>query len=120
MLLQERDVLLIELLLKRFCGRGDDHAAAAADRRQQVGECLAGAGARFHDGVVMVLEGIVHRFRHLQLARAVFIAADHAFFEEAAGTENRGHGRLCTVLARPFGGNCCSVARRWMSDFTAF
>jgi len=35
--------------------------------------------------MVVVLEGIVHRFRHLQLARAVFVAADHAFFEEAAG-----------------------------------
>ena len=69
---------------------------------------------------MVVLEGIVHRFRHLQLGGAVLVAADHAFFEEAAGTENRGHGGWCAVLARPCGGNCCSVARRWMSDFTAF
>ncbi len=118
--MQERNVFLIELLLKRFRGRGDDHAAAAADCRQEIGQGLSGAGACFQDGVVVVLEGIVHRFRHLQLAGAVFVAADHAFLEEATGTEDRGHGGLCAALLALCGGYCCSAVRAWPSDFTPF
>ena len=48
MLLQEGNVLLEELLLKRFGSGRNDHASAAANRGHQVGERLSGARAGFH------------------------------------------------------------------------
>ena len=83
--LEERDVLLVELLLKGFRGGGNHHAAAAADCGQQIGQRFAGARARFKNGVVMIFEGVVDGLGHLQLGGAVLVAADHGSIEEAAG-----------------------------------
>ena len=104
-LLQERDVFLVELFLQGLGGGGDDDAAAAADGGKKIGEGFAGAGARFQDGVVVILEGVVDGLGHLQLGRAVLVATDHAFIEEAAGTEDVAHGRLAGAFFR-----WCSVS----------
>ncbi len=53
MLLQERNVLLVELFLQRFRRGGNHHAPSAANRRQQIRQRLARARAGFHDGVMM-------------------------------------------------------------------
>ena len=93
MLLQKRDVFLVELLLERFRGGGDHDAAAAANRGEQVGERFAGAGAGFDDRVMLFGEGVVDGFGHFELRGAMFIAADHAAFEQAAGAEDIVHCR---------------------------
>src|SRR6266446_5973307 len=46
-LLQKRNVFLIELLLQRLGGGGDHHAASAANRRQQIRQRLTRAGSGF-------------------------------------------------------------------------
>ncbi|HEY3595290.1 MAG TPA: hypothetical protein VGL13_15495 [Polyangiaceae bacterium] len=92
MFLQEGDVFLVELLLQGFCCGGDHDAAAAANRGEQVGERFAGAGAGFDDGVMFFGEGVVDGFGHFELRGAMFVAADHAAFEQAAGAEDVLHG----------------------------
>ena len=68
MFLQERNVFLVELLLQRFCRGGNDHAAAAANRGNQIGERFAGSGAGFDDGVMMLFESVVDDLGHFELA----------------------------------------------------
>ena len=92
MLLQKRDVFLVELLLQGFGGGGNDHAAAAADRGNQVGQRFARSRAGFDDGVVMLFEGIVNHFGHFQLTGAMLVAANHAAFQQTTGPENVAHG----------------------------
>src|SRR5713101_2603185 len=48
-LLQKGYVLLVELLLKRFRGRGNHHAPPTANRRQQVRQSLSCPGAGLHN-----------------------------------------------------------------------
>jgi hypothetical protein len=98
--LQERNVFLVELLLQRFCGRGNYDAAAAANRGKQVGERLAGSGPGLDDGVMLFGEGVVDSFGHFELRGAMFVAADHAPFEQAAGTEDVLHRWGGTAVAR--------------------
>ena len=83
MLLQEWDVLLKQLFLKRFGGGGNNHAAAAADRGNQVGECLSGSRARFDDDVLVLLKSFVDDPRHFQL-RGPQLISRMALFEDAA------------------------------------
>ena len=64
MLLQKRHVLIEQLFLQGFGGGGNHHAASAANRWNQVCESFSGAGARFDDGVLVLLKGVVHDFRH--------------------------------------------------------
>ena len=92
MLLQKGHIFLVELLLQGFGGGGNDHAASAANRGNQVGQRFARSGARFHDRVMMLFEGLVNDLGHFQLARAMFVAADHAAFEQATGAKNIVHG----------------------------
>ena len=102
--LQKRNVLLEELLLQRFCRGRNHYTPAAANRGNQVRQGLARSSARFHNGVMMRCECVVHQLRHLQLRGAVFVirthhravkSALHAFFEESARAENFLHRSLC-------------------------
>ncbi len=86
-LLQEGNILLEELLLQRFRGGGDHHAPAAANRRNQIGERLAGAGARLDHDMLMVLEGFFDDPRHFELRRAELVAG-MTRFEQAPGAKN--------------------------------
>ena len=71
---EERDVLLDELLLQADGVGGHHHALAALDDppngRQEVREALADARARFHEEALPLLEGALHRARHQHLLRA--------------------------------------------------
>ena len=64
---QERQVHLEELILERLGGGGDHRALARQYGRHQVGERLAGAGARLHDQVAFVGNRLGHRPGHLHL-----------------------------------------------------
>ena len=67
-LLEERDVLEEKLLLEGFGPGGDDDALAGEQGRHQVGERLAGTGARLDDQVALIGEGGFHGLGHLHLA----------------------------------------------------
>ena len=72
---EERDVLEGELFLQIFGAGGDDDAlfvlAGEAQRGQQVGEGLAGAGAGLDDEVAAVFEGPFDGLGHGVLAWAL-------------------------------------------------
>ncbi len=74
---QQRDVLLDQLLLQRDRVRADDDPLlvphGVVDRRQQVGEALAHAGAGLDQQVVPGRERRPHGLGHLQLLRAVLV-----------------------------------------------
>ncbi len=70
--LQERHVLLEQLLLQRLRRRGHHHAPPAADAgawNQVSRQRFARAGSRFDDGVLVLLESFFGDSRHLQLRR---------------------------------------------------
>src|SRR5213079_3266853 len=109
MLLQKRNVLLVELFLQRFRGRGNHHAPTAANRRQKIRQRLSRARAGLHDSVMMRFECIVHQFRHLQLRRPVFVVgADrravktghHALFEESSWAKHLVHSGSRRFVSR--------------------
>jgi hypothetical protein len=62
-----RQILLEQLVLQIFGAGGDDHLAAAQQGRHQVGEGLAGAGARFRDQNRVIVNRICDRQRHFPL-----------------------------------------------------
>ena len=67
---QPREVPLDQLVLQRE-GRGGDHdPAVVQQRRHQVGQRLAGAGAGLDEQVLAVLERVGDRLGHLDLAGA--------------------------------------------------
>ena len=67
MFLEERNVLEEELFLEILGAGGDDHALAREDRGNQVGERLAGAGARLDDQVAAFGERRLDGLGHLEL-----------------------------------------------------
>ena len=69
-LAQHRQVLEEDLFLEILGAGRDEHALAAEDRRHEVGERLAGAGARFGEQHAARREDRGDGFRHLHLARA--------------------------------------------------
>ena len=93
MLLQEGHVLLEELLLKRFGGRRNDHAAAAANRGNQIRQRLACARARFDDDVLVLRESFVGNLRHGELRRPEFVSR-MALFKQPAGAKNSFDGNF--------------------------
>jgi hypothetical protein len=64
------NVLEVDLLLEILGAGGDQHALPAEDRRHEVGERLAGAGARFREQHAAVLERVGHGAGHRPLPRA--------------------------------------------------
>ena len=73
-LLQERDVLVNKLLLEILGGGGNHDALAGNERRDQVSQRLAGAGAGLDDEMALVGERGLHRLGHLELAGAELVA----------------------------------------------
>ena len=66
----ERQVALEELVLQRLGAGGDDDLAAVEQRRDEIGEGLAGAGAGFGDQRAALRDGRGHRIGHRELLRA--------------------------------------------------
>ena len=66
-LLEERHVLVEELLLQVLGAGGDDHALAGEDGGDQVGERLAGAGAGLDDEMPPLGQRGLDRLGHLKL-----------------------------------------------------
>ena len=73
MFLQERKVLEIELLLKILCAGGNDHPLAGKDRRNKIGEGLAGSRSGLDDQVPPVRERLLDCLGHFELAGAEFV-----------------------------------------------
>ncbi len=68
---QGRDVALHQLVLQGECRRGHDNAVVVQQRRDEVAERLAGAGARLDEQVSPALHGLGDGLRHRHLARAL-------------------------------------------------
>src|SRR5271156_5611457 len=94
---EEGDVLEKELLLEIFRAGRDDDTASRAQRRQQIGEGLAGAGSGLDDQVTIFVESALDGLRHFELSAAELVGQLRAR-EHAAGSEEvierrkRGHG----------------------------
>ncbi len=65
-----------QLVLQRLCRGGDNGRHTAHNRRHDVGECLAGAGAGLHHQVSTSRDGGGNEFGHFALASAVLCAID--------------------------------------------
>ncbi len=98
--LEERQVLLHELLLQRL-GIGRDHGAAALvarplDQGHEVGQAFADAGACLDNEVRLRGKRRLHRFGHLQLLRPVFVGRVHGLRHGPGGPEyfHGIHGRV--------------------------
>ena len=105
--LQHREVLEIDLLLEVLgAGRHED-PFAPEDRRHQIGERLARAGAGLHEQHAAFLEGSRHGGRHLALTFTRF-EADHCRSNRATGREGPIDGR-----SQRFGGCSRDRASRW-------
>ena len=86
-----RNVFLQELLLQRLRRRRHDHALAGKERRDEVGEALAGARSRFCHEVVAALE----RARDLGRERLLLgprLEAGERAGQPASGSEEGIHG----------------------------
>ena len=83
-----RQVALEELVLQRLGARGDDHLAAVEQRRNEVREGLAGAGAGLGDQRLALRNRAGDGVGHRQLLRAKTEAAQRPG-ERAAGREDR-------------------------------
>src|SRR5438046_9368814 len=73
MLFKKRNVLKEELLLQILSAGGDNHPLPAANRGQQISKSLSRSGTGLDDQVLALLYGLLHGFRHLQLAPPKFI-----------------------------------------------
>src|SRR5690606_216560 len=84
---EERDVLEEDLVLEGLGGGGDDDLLAREGGGDEVGERLAGAGARLDHGVGLVAERGEDDARHLDLLGALLVAGLDAG-EPSPGTED--------------------------------
>ena len=111
-----RQVAVEELVLQGLGPGRHDHAQPREQRRHQVGEGLAGAGAGFHDQLLVVGDRLLHRRRHalLHLARG---EVRHAGGEGAVGSKGDGGGRGLERFGhrRKLAGQRPIGARRWTS-----
>ncbi len=89
----ERQIALEELVLQRLRTRGDDDLAAVLERGDEIGERLAGAGARFGDQRCPRANRFRHRFGHRELLRPQPKAGERAG-QRSAFAEDRGEVRL--------------------------
>ena len=90
--LEQRDVLVDQLLLEIDRVRRDDHALLLlhreVDRREEIGERLADAGARFHQQVLPLRQRARNGISHLELLRAELVPFAHAACDGAVGSED--------------------------------
>ena len=93
MLLQEGHVLLEQLLLERFGCCRNDHAAPAANRGNQIGKRLSGAGTRFDDHMLVFCECVIGELRHGKLRRPELVSR-MAFFEQPTGAKDSFDGNF--------------------------
>ena len=84
----ERDVLAHELFLQRDRGRRDDDLLAATQRRGEVGQRFADAGAGFNERVGALEKSALDQARHLDLAGARLEAGQRSR-ERPIGREDR-------------------------------
>ena len=89
-LLEKRNVFEEELLLQILGAGGDHDALARQERRNQIGERLAGAGAGLDNQVPFIAKGRLHRLGHVHLAGAVFVVW-MPFRERAAAGKKPAH-----------------------------
>ena len=73
MLLQKRNVLVEDLLLKVLRAGGDDDAFAGQDRRDQVGQGFSRSRPGLDEERPLVLDRRFDGLRHLELAGPVLI-----------------------------------------------
>jgi hypothetical protein len=97
--LEQRQVVLQDLILQRLGAGGDHHLASGQDRGQQVRERLAGAGAGLAQQQLVARQRLRDGVRHFQLRGAVLVAT-HAGAEPAAGTERGGQRRSLSGAGR--------------------
>ena len=88
---QSGNVLEENLLLKVLGARGDEDALAAQDRRNEIGERLPGAGARFGEEDAALVEHVRDGRRHLELPGAR-LETGHGASQRAAGRKDRSDG----------------------------
>jgi len=87
-----RQVLVEQLVLQGLGAGGNDHLAARAQRRHQVGEGLAGAGSCLGDEDRTTVDGGGDALGHVELLVAHAIAADR-LRQRAVGREDFREGR---------------------------
>jgi hypothetical protein len=76
--LQPRQIEARDLILQRLGGGTDDHLAPGENGGHQIGERLAGAGARLDQQALVVVEGAGDAGRHRHLSGAVLVAGEGA------------------------------------------
>ena len=125
--LEQRDVLVDELFLERDRVRGDDDAFLVlhrvVDRRQQIGERFADAGAGFDEQMFPVGHRLSDRGRHLELLGAILVALAQPPRDGAVGAEDvvksSSHPAAglypneCRIGAGKFSGCAGSTAKRF-------
>jgi hypothetical protein len=105
---EERQVLLEQLLLQRDRVGADDHPLAslddAPDRRQQIGEALADAGAGLDEQMLAALHRGLDRRGHLELLRPRLESREPPRDRPGLGKQARAVDRHRRTLSRERGG----------------
>ena len=110
---QGRDVALHQLVLQGERRRGHDHAVVVQQRRHEVAERLAGAGACLDEQVSPALHRLGDGLRHRHLARALLPAElAHRGVEDRTDCRLLDHpSTLCR--AADHAGRECTACVRW-------
>ncbi len=95
-----RQILEEDLLLQVLGPGRDEHALAAEDSGDEIGQSLARARARFGQEHASLREDVGHSRSHLELGRPRFEAVEQGF-ERAVGREDRSDARLQAGPVRP-------------------
>src|SRR5579864_8523489 len=103
MLLQEWDILEEELFLQVLGTGGNNHALAAADHRQKIGQGLARSRSGFHNQMPVFNQSFFHRLRHLQLAPSELIIGVRLAEQSSGGEELMQSGQPACRSGRGFG-----------------
>ena len=90
-----------QLILEGLGGGGHHRPGAENQRRDQVGQALAGAGARLNDQVALAPDGVRHRLGHRRLGRSVFVLGQPGRGARQGGMDGGvGHDVQATVSHR--------------------
>ncbi len=100
---QSGQIVVDQLRLQREGGRRDDHRAVHEQRRREIGERFAGAGAGLDEQVLAMAGGVGDRVRHRLLAGALGSARNGTYRRREQRvdlrpmTGGRGVGRRVSV-----------------------